>query len=182
MTTPSLNGPRVGLRPFRADDAPEVQRLAGDPAIVATTATIPHPYPLELAQGWIASLEPGYPQRPRITWAIVRREDDALLGCISLMGLRAGAESGELAYWIGKPYWGQGYMQEAARLVLAHAFEVLGLAWVEGYCLAHNPASARVMTGIGLQPLGQRFPREFRGREETLLGFRLDMAHWATLV
>ena len=45
MTTPRLHGPRVGLRPFRADDAPEVQRLAGDPAIAATTATIPHPYP-----------------------------------------------------------------------------------------------------------------------------------------
>ncbi|WP_337058432.1 GNAT family N-acetyltransferase [Pseudomonas sp. USHLN015] len=180
MTTPRLHGPRVGLRPFRADDAAEVQRLAGDPAIAATTATIPHPYSLELAQRWIASLEPGYPQHPRITWAIVRPDDDALLGCISLIGL--GVESGELAYWIGTPHWGRGYMQEAARLVLAHAFEVLGLAWVEGFCLAHNPASARVMTGIGMQPLGQRFAREFRGREETLLGFRLDVAHWARLV
>lgn len=180
MTTPRLHGPRVGLRPFRADDAAEVQRLAGDPAIAATTATIPHPYSLELAQRWIASLEPGYPQHPRITWAIVRPDDDALLGCISLIGL--GVESGELAYWIGTPHWGRGYMQEAARLVLAHAFEVLGLAWVEGFCLAHNPASARVMTGIGMQPLGQHFAREFRGREETLLGFRLDVAHWARLV
>jgi len=39
------------FRPFDKKDAPEVSRLAGDPAISAFTIDIPHPYVGENSQG-----------------------------------------------------------------------------------------------------------------------------------
>ena len=32
----------------------------------------------------------------------------------------------EFGYWLGKPYWGQGYATEAAQRLVAFAFEELG--------------------------------------------------------
>ncbi len=33
----------------------------------------------------------------------------------------------ELGYWLGKPFWGQGIMPEAAREVIRHGFEDIGM-------------------------------------------------------
>jgi len=42
---PTLTTKRLQLRPFRMDDAPVVQELAGAYSIAAHTTDIPHPYP-----------------------------------------------------------------------------------------------------------------------------------------
>ena len=36
----------------------------------------------------------------------------------------------ELGYWLGKPFWGQGLMPEAAREILCHAFEKICMSKV----------------------------------------------------
>ena len=33
----------------------------------------------------------------------------------------------ELGYWIGKTFWGRGYMPEAAKELIRHGFEDLGM-------------------------------------------------------
>ena len=50
----------------------------------------------------------------------------------------------------GKPFWNQGYCTEAARAVLAHAFEELGLHRVFAHCFSRNPSSGRVLEKIGM--------------------------------
>ena len=45
---------------------------------------------------------------------LVRREDDMLVGAITLDNIRRGpAQAGTLGYWTGQPYARQGYMSEA---------------------------------------------------------------------
>ena len=56
----------------------------------------------------------------------------------------------ELGYWIGYPYWNQGYCTEAAQVVLVYGFSILGLNRIHGRCLKRNPASGRVMEKIGM--------------------------------
>jgi RimJ/RimL family protein N-acetyltransferase len=60
----------------------------------------------------------------------------------------------ELGYWIGVPYWNQGYCTEAARAVLRYGFETLGLNRIQARHLARNPASGRVMIKIGMRHEG----------------------------
>jgi ribosomal-protein-alanine N-acetyltransferase len=60
-------------------------------------------------------------------------------------------DSGELGYWIGKPYWGRGYATEAAAAVLDFAFGPLALHRVEATHFTRNPASGRVMEKLGMR-------------------------------
>ncbi|HEX5032999.1 MAG TPA: GNAT family N-acetyltransferase [bacterium] len=147
MALPTLETPRLFLRPFELWDALEVQRLAGDFRIADTTLRIPHPYEDGMAEAWIAqrALDPG----DELVFAIVRKQDAALVGAIGLI-LRG--EEAELGYWIGVPYWNQGYASEAGAEILRHAFSKLRLNRVYANHFERNPASGRVLRKLGMQP------------------------------
>jgi RimJ/RimL family protein N-acetyltransferase len=148
-TQPTLETQRLTLRAFTRADAPIVQRLAGDRAIADTTLNIPHPYGNGVAESWIASHDALRAQGSRVTFAVVRRSDDVLVGAITLT-LHPERHRAELGYWIGRPYWGNGFATEAARAIVAYGFAALGLHRVHASHLARNPASGRVMQKIGM--------------------------------
>lgn len=150
MPIPTLTTKRVLLCPFAPTDAVRVQALAGAPEVAATALNIPHPYPDGAAGAWIARHAGDADEGIRLTWAIVRRSDEALLGAITL-GLTARHERGSLGYWLGVPYWNQGYTTEAARRVTAFAFLDFGCYRIEAGCFPRNVASARVMEKTGLR-------------------------------
>jgi RimJ/RimL family protein N-acetyltransferase len=56
-------------------------------------------------------------------WAVRRRDDDALLGSITLRRMPPFAEDLELAWQFAPDHWGQGYATEAARAVAGWAFD-----------------------------------------------------------
>src|SRR5687768_1593520 len=97
---PPLETPRLVLRPFEPGDAPAVQQLAGDAAVAATTINIPHPYPDGAAEHWIAGHAAAAAAGRNLTWAIVRREGDVLMGAITLRLIPA-HRRGDLGYWLG---------------------------------------------------------------------------------
>ena len=152
---PTLETARLMLRPFTSADAPEVKRLAGDRAIASTTLSIPHPYEDGMAEAWIVTHRKEYESGKLANFAIVLRSDGALVGAI---GLKIVAEhsNAELGYWIGKPFWNQGYATEAAEAVLRFAFEELDLNRVCASHVKRNPASGRVMKKIGMTHEGCR--------------------------
>lgn len=57
----------------------------------------------------------------------------------------------ELGYWIGVPFWGNGYATEAAQAVLDYAFRNIGLERVIAKFLRRNPASGRVLQKLGMK-------------------------------
>jgi len=61
----------------------------------------------------------------------------------------------ELGYWVGVPYWGNGYATEAARAVVKYGFGTLGLHRIFASHFANNPASARVLRKIGMRYEGR---------------------------
>ena len=102
-----------------------------------------------MAEEWIGTHQESFERGEQATFAIVLREGDTLIGAIGL-SIKAQYEQAELGYWVGKPYWGQGYCTEAARAVLDYAFTVLNLNRIHAHHLARNPASGRVMQKIGM--------------------------------
>ena len=146
---PTLETVRLWLRPFRPADAPAVQRMAGDRAIAESTANVPHPYPDGAAEQWIASHPAMWTEGKGATWAIVRKEDDAVAGAI---GLRLVTDNryAELGYWVGREWWSNGYASESAAELVRFAFETLGLNRVMARHFRSNPASGRVMQKIGM--------------------------------
>jgi ribosomal-protein-alanine N-acetyltransferase len=152
MISPTLQTERLLLRAYVLGDAPELARLAGAREVAATTLRIPHPYSVAQAEAFIAQSQSGADED--VGFAIVLRENSALLGGI---GLRLTKEHhrAELGYWIGVPYWGNGYATEAARAVLQYGFEVLKLHRIRASHVTNNVASGRVLRKIGMKHEGR---------------------------
>jgi ribosomal-protein-alanine N-acetyltransferase len=146
---PTLHTGRLTLRPFRLSDAKEVQTLAGDHAVADTTLLIPHPYEDGMAERWISTLRGKYEIGELADFAIVLSDADRLIGAVGLKITRK-YKHAELGYWIGRPFWGQGYCTEATRAVTQYAFGELGLVRIYANHFARNPASGRVMEKTGM--------------------------------
>ena len=147
---PTLETERLIMRPFRRSDAPDVQRLAGAREIAAGTLRLPHPYGEGMAERWIGSHQETFERGEGIAFAVTLRGNGRLIGAISLMAISTEHERAEMGYWIGVPYWNQGYCTEAARAVIRYGFEVLELNRIQASHFARNPASGRVMQKIGM--------------------------------
>ena len=150
---PVLSTARLRLRRFGAEDAAQVQNLAGDAEVADTTAVIPHPYPDGAAQAWIAGHADDWAAAKSVTWAITRSRDGALLGAMAL-GLRLADRHAVAGYWVGREHWGQGVATESLSAVLAWGFDALGLHRIEATHLRRNPASGRVMEKTGMRVEG----------------------------
>ncbi len=146
---PVLTTARLCLRPFVLADAAEVQRLAGAREIAATTLRIPHPYPDGVAEGWILTHGGAWERGDELNLAITRQADGVLVGAIGLALALPDARA-ELGYWIGVPYWRQGFATEAARAVVGYGFDVLRLERIHACHFGGNPASGRVLAKAGL--------------------------------
>ncbi|WOJ88226.1 GNAT family protein [Methylocapsa polymorpha] len=81
---------------------------------------------------------------------LVFREDDALLGGLTLGQIKRGVvQAATLGYWIGAPYAGRGFMSRAVRAAIGFAFSTLRLHRIEASCLPHNEASIRLLERVG---------------------------------
>jgi RimJ/RimL family protein N-acetyltransferase len=140
-----MQSPRLTYRPLQLSDAARITELAGDWDVARMTARIPYPYTLTQAHQWIGGLEPD-----EIVRAILL--DGRLIGAIGYNPDSEGAF--EFGYWIGRPWWGQGYATEAAETVVRHCFETAGIPKLTCCHFVDNPASARIIKKLGFHFIG----------------------------
>ena len=150
---PVLRTERLLLRPFRLEDAPAVEKLAGTKEVADTTLTIPHPYPPGAAEAWIGTHRDDWDNGTGANYAIISSDTDELIGTVGL-SIDARHKSAELGYWVGPAFWNRGYCTEAARAVVAMAFDTLHLHRVESRHFLRNPSSGRVMEKLGMRQEG----------------------------
>ncbi|MBI4671465.1 MAG: GNAT family N-acetyltransferase [Chloroflexi bacterium] len=175
---PTLTTARFILRPFVLADAARVQQLAGVREVGEMTGHIPYPYPDGAAEEWIAAQEMEWQHGEAVTFAITQCDTRELIGAIGLTIYRENRRA-ELGYWLGVPYWNQGYMTEAARAVIRFGFENLNLNRVYASHFVRNPASGRVMQKCGMRyegTLRQHFVRW--GQAEDLVYYGILKSEW----
>ncbi|WP_237154566.1 GNAT family N-acetyltransferase [Oryzibacter oryziterrae] len=81
---------------------------------------------------------------------LFRRDDDALLGGITLSNVRYGvSQCASMGYWMARRHAGQGYMSEAVRLVLGYAYDDLQLHRVEAASRPENTRSIHLLEKAG---------------------------------
>ncbi len=83
---------------------------------------------------------------------LFRRDDDRLVGAITLDNIRRGpAQAGTVGYWTGECYARNGYMREAIGAMLHYAFARLDLSRIEAACLPENTASRGLLESSGFK-------------------------------
>ena len=96
-----------------------------------------------LAERWTAEPLRG------VGWVVSRQDDGQVVGT---GGIDEGAEpgDGEIDYFLGKPFWGQGYGREAARAMSRFALEHVDWRRLVAYVVPGNDASIRIAEGLGM--------------------------------
>lgn len=144
---------RLLLRMFEKSDAAAVTELCNNYNIYKSTLNLPFPYEERHALPWIARHAEQFKANQLYQFAITDKKSEKLLGSIALSNNHA-FKNGELAYWIGEPYWGNGYATEAAQALVDFAFTEKGYHKVFARCFATNPASEKVLLNIGMTKEG----------------------------
>ncbi len=165
---------RLALRQLTLEDAPAFSKLAGDKAIARMTGSFPHPLPLLSAEFKVMHLLSQKRRSLAYPYAVTI-DGGELMGIVDLFRRSPNAAL-EIGYWIGKPYWGHGYITEASRALIAQAQESLGITTLLGGVFADNPASQRIMEKLGFKLLENTEMYFSMGRLKKAhsLNYRLD--------
>jgi ribosomal-protein-alanine N-acetyltransferase len=140
--------PRLVLRGLTRADTDSLQSILNDPEVL-------HFFPNPEPPGWervqkiidqqlIHWQEHGYGW-----WAVELRSSQELIGWAGLQFLPDTSET-EVAYLLGKAYWGQGFATEAARASMKFGFETLKLNSIVAVVHPANKASIRVIEKLGM--------------------------------
>ena len=143
---------RLILRRWEESDAESLYEYAKDPDIGPIAGWPPHKN-IEESKDVIRNALSG-----KEAYAICLKTDNRAIGAIELKlyggrgnDLATGESECELGYWLGKPFWGQGIMPEAAREMLRHAFEDIGMTKVWCAFYEGNMKSKRVQEKVGFR-------------------------------
>jgi RimJ/RimL family protein N-acetyltransferase len=148
-----LETKRLWLRWPRAADVAAVTKLAGDAAVAEMTAQIPHPYPPGAAAEFVLRSRAANLSGDAMVLVLsLRNKPTEAIGCIDLH--KTDRDQATLGYWLGRPFWGQGLMSEAAQAALGMAFQVTDLQTVTAAARPGNGRSLGVLEACGFQRIG----------------------------
>lgn len=145
-----LHTPRLLLRTYTLEDMPELIPLIGAREIAATTLRIPHPYTQKDAEDQVRRSQG---DEDAVRLGVCIETSSTFIGGVGLR-LELDHHRAELGYWIGVPYWGNGYATEAARALLRYGFDELKLHRIYASYFSNNPASGRIMAKLGMRKEG----------------------------
>lgn len=169
----SLGTERLRLRCVRPEDAAQISRLM-TPAVSRWVASWPVPFTLTMAAERIAAAREAAEMGRLLPFVIERRFDGVLLGWISVTRDAKDDRRGELSYWLGEEHHGCGYMREAAAVVVAAAFDRLGLEVIEAGAQPGNVDAFAVLRGCGMALTGGRTVfAPARGHDELCLFYEI---------
>jgi len=119
-----INTDRLILRPWEENDAKSLFEYAKNPNVGPIAGWPVHTSienSLEVIRNVLSAKE---------TYAVCLKEDNIAIGSIGLISpaqahTKTKEDEMEVGYWIGEPFWGNGYIPEAVRAIQKHAFEDL---------------------------------------------------------
>ncbi|CAN5166591.1 GNAT family N-acetyltransferase [soil metagenome] len=112
-----LETPRLLVRPYRVEDAPDVALACRD-ELIQRWLPLPNPYTDADAIAWCTGISPGFRASGQgIEWAAVRRADDRLIGSFGLKRTDWRARSSEIGYWVAPWARGEGFAVEAVTAI-----------------------------------------------------------------
>jgi RimJ/RimL family protein N-acetyltransferase len=152
-----MNTPRLRLRRPRNDDAHTITRLVSDWEVSKQTISIINPYTLDDAFRFIRDGEADWKKGRQYVLCMERRSDSALIGTVSIQIYRKwGLRYGEIGYWAGRDYWGEGYTSEAVEPFLVFCRSTLGLRRITARVFVENEASLRLLKSNGFRQVSRR--------------------------
>ena len=166
-----IQTPRLVLRAPIRGDVPDIVRLADNRKIHEVLSRLPSPYTRADGIAFVEILAQRADERP---YAITL--DGSFIGVVGFSYFKEGPP--ELGYWLGEPYWGRGYMTEAARALLDAAFATRLYPQVRARALASNTASLNVLEKAGFRRVREGTDDEGAWRGKPVIFLLREQPRW----
>ncbi|KAL6807718.1 acyl-CoA N-acyltransferase [Trichoderma sp. SZMC 28013] len=187
MALPTLQTPRLNLRPLTEHNQDDIINLDSDPQV---TKYVHSGRPLtrdEAIQDHQERLSASRQVPGLGYWAGYL--DDIFIGWAALSPIQSNsgtfhAQKAELGYRISPHFWRRGYAKEMACELLRYGFEGLGLVEVVGQTMAVNEASRATMKACGMQhvrTLYVEFEDPIPGSEDGEVEYAITREEWLGL-
>ena len=180
-TLPVITTERVVLRWISEDDIDGLFEVFSDPQVMRYWSSVPLPN-REAAAELQREIAAGNENNTMFKWGLALRESNSVIGTTTLFNLSLDNGRAEIGYAMARGYWGKGYMNEALRALVSHAFDVMNLRRLEADVDPRNAASIRTLERLGFQREG--FLRErwhVNGELQDAIFYGLLRREWENL-
>ena len=152
-TLPIIPTPRLLLRWISEDDIDSLYEIFSDPQVMRYWSTVPLT-DRQAAAELQREIAEGNESGTMLKWGLALRDSGALIGTTTLFNLSLENGRAEIGYAMARAYWGKGYMNEALKALVSHAFEVMGLRRLEADVDPRNAPSIHTLERLGFQREG----------------------------
>lgn len=171
------------------NDAPTLYDLVGGEHRAEITADLVWDGPDDISEikHFIEHARTGIYGDDGFHWAIRDKEGrftEAPGRALGMIATRPRGEPGrgDVGYWLGRPYWGQGIMREALVGLLDLCFGELDLVKIEAEIFTGNTRSMRLVESLGMRLEGTiRWAHRKRGRWVDVHVFGMLVDEWPDL-
>lgn len=138
------------LRRPTIEDSLAIAHIALDPMVTQRTAMFPALTTVEDVTGFVEKFLTCATPRYPISWVMVEKETNQVVGLVVYCMFNEYHQRGELAYAINSQWWGKGYATQACRAIIEFSF-TQSLTRIAATVDPENLASERVLQKIGMQ-------------------------------
>ena len=138
------------IREWRIEDKSALAVILNNPNVLNNLRDgLPYPYTEQDAEDYIRAMLSADRDR---TFAFAITIDDEVIGSIGVFRQdNIHSQTAEMGYYIGEPYWGNGYTSSAIKQVCQYVFEHSDMIRIFAEPFAHNIASCRALEKAGFQ-------------------------------
>jgi RimJ/RimL family protein N-acetyltransferase len=147
-----LKTPRLVIRNWRDDDRDFFHEINSDPVVMEY---FPHGRDRAESDALLDHIQSGITEHGLGFYALALVESDEPIGFCGLAPVTVSGvfadDAVEIGWRLAHRHWRKGYVTEAARALLHHGFETLGLDEIVSFAVMENRRSTAVMERIGLR-------------------------------
>jgi ribosomal-protein-alanine N-acetyltransferase len=150
-----IETPRLLMTTWNPEDLPAAQELWGDPEVMRYVDAGGSLNPEQVSQKLQREID-RQQQFGVQYWKVILKESGEIIGCCGLQPYDLENRVCELGFHFMRRHWGLGYATEAARVVMAYAFQELRVPKLFAGHQPENLASAAVLTKLGFRRVNDR--------------------------
>lgn len=150
MPAPSIQTQRLLLRQWKEEDLPLFAKLNCNPLVMEH---FPALLSKEESDDLARRIQKELKERPYGLWAVERTDTDTFIGFVGLHEHTFETPFTpciEIGWRIDSPHWRQGFAFEAAKAVLAYAFDALKIQELVSFTTKTNTRSIHLMEKLGM--------------------------------
>lgn len=147
---PTLETPRLVLRPWRAADIPLFAAINSDPVVMEHFV---EPLGPRETDALVQRIQERFVANGYGLWAVEIVGGAPFVGFVGLSPATFPAHftpAVEIGWRLAREHWGHGYATEAARAAVQAGFRAYGLPEIVSFTAVTNVRSQRVMTRLGM--------------------------------